>query len=153
METKKTTAGIKKYPFEIEGCPEMPAYPTHTHGLTGIGMPEFLMDPCAFGPKGNAGVINRAYDYFSNPDNQDKLKAILSGRTVKLTGKDLRPESDGSDSNIYCFREVPPTFEAVNQAYLIDEGEDVSGMKFVQIYIEGDNFALMDEYYRGGVKW
>jgi hypothetical protein len=24
-------------------------------------------------------------------------------------------------------------------------------MRFIQIYVEGDDFALMDEYYRGGV--
>jgi hypothetical protein len=154
MKTKNNKRGIKEYPYEIEGCPDLPAYPTHTHGLTEIGFPEFLINPTAFGPVGNARVINRAYDFFIKPENEENLKEILNGKTIKLTGKELRPESDGSDPNIYCFREVPPTFEAVNQAYLIEElGTDVSGMRFIQIYVEGDDFALLDEYYKGGVKW
>jgi hypothetical protein len=50
--------------------------------------------------------------------------------------------------------EVPPTFEALNQAYLIEEcGTDISGMRFVQIWVDGDDFALTNDYYRGGVKW
>jgi len=26
-------------------------------------------------------------------------------------------------------------------------------MWFVQIYVEGDDFALTDDYYKGGIKW
>jgi hypothetical protein len=143
-----------KFPYIIHACPEPPGFPTHTHGLTKVGMPEFLIDPLAFGPKENAGLINRAYEYFIKPQNANTLQAIWGGKTLKLTRKDLCPKSDTSDPLIYCFREVPPTFEAVNQAYLIKEcGTDVSGMRFVQVYVDGDDFALTDDYYRGGVKW
>lgn len=143
-----------KYPHVIHSCPKLPGYPPHTHGLTKVGLPEFLIDPLAFGPKGNAGVINRAYDFFVKPENKPKLAALLSGQTIKLTGKDLRPESDGPDPLIYCFREVPPTFEAVNQAYETKKyGLQIPGMRFVQIWIEGDDFALEDTYFEGGVKF
>jgi len=27
------------------------------------------------------------------------------------------------------------------------------GMRFIQIYFEGDDFALTDEYYRGGIEF
>ena len=40
-------------------------------------------------------MINRAYDFFSKPENEEKLQSILKGNTVKLSGTDLRPESDG----------------------------------------------------------
>jgi len=142
------------YPFGIHACTEYPAIPTHTHGLTEVGWPEFIIDPLAFGPKGNAGLINRAYDFFSKPENSEKLKAILKGETVKLTGLELRPDTGAEDPNTYCFREVPPDFEAVRLAYLVEEmGTDLTGMRFVQIFVQGDDFALVDAYYRGGVKW
>ena len=143
-----------KYPHFIHACPDLPGYPTHTHGLTQVGLPEFLIDPLAFGPKGNVGVINRAYDFFVMPKNKPQLEALLSGQTIKLTGKDLRPESDGSDPLIYCFRKVPSTFEAVNRAYETKKyGLETPGMRFIQIWVDGDDFALTDEYYRGGVKF
>jgi hypothetical protein len=42
----------------------------------------------------------------------------------------------------------------VKQAYVIESAEDVDpAMRFIQIYVEGDDFALTDEYYKGGIKW
>ncbi|MBM4305102.1 MAG: hypothetical protein FJ123_00045 [Deltaproteobacteria bacterium] len=143
-----------KYPHVIHYSADLVGFATHTHRLTEVGLPELFIDPLAFGPEGNAGVINRAYVFFVKPENKPKLEALLSGQIVKLTGKDLRPESDGSDPLIYCFREVPPTFKAVDQAYEIkNHGLEIPGMRFVQIWIEGDDFALLDSYYQGGVKF
>ena len=142
-----------RYPYIIHGCPSLPAYPTHTHGLTEVGMPEFIMDPLAFGLKGNMDCINVAYKFFKKQKNANKLKAILNGKTVKLSAKTLSPKSPGNEAHTYCFREVNPEFEAVKQAYLIPDAELTPGMRFIQIYIDGDDFALMDEYYQGGVRW
>ena len=141
-----------RYPFIIHGDPlkEQTAYPTHTHGLTVIGMPEFIMDPASFGAKGNGKRINSAYDFFKKQKNATKLKAILNGETIKLTGKQLSPKYMKNDPYVYCFREVRPEFEAVKISYF--EEEITEEMRFIQIYVEGDDFALTDEYYRGGVK-
>ena len=60
------------YPFIIHADPlwdEGFPYPTHTHGLSNIGLPEFIMDPLAFGGEGNAQRINSAYDYLTDPKN------------------------------------------------------------------------------------
>ncbi len=147
-----------KYPFLIHGRTGTPAFPTHTHGLTEIGWPEFFIDPFAFGPRGNAARINRAYDFFKRPDNLDALRSILEGKTVKVTGKDLGLQEDPvdlRDLHVYCFREASPTFEGVRRAYPTEEGIDLSqlGMRFVQIYVEEDeDFALNPDYYKGGVK-
>ena len=144
-----------KYPFIVEACEDIPAFPTHTHGLTEIGWPEFFIDSFAFGQQGNARRINHAYEYFKRPDNIDALRSILAGKTVKVTGKDLGLQEDPRDLHVYCFREAPYTFEAVKLAYPTEEGVDLSqlGMRFVQIYVEGDeDFALNDDYYKGGVK-
>jgi len=142
-----------RYPFIIHADPlkESTAYPTHTHGLTDVGMPEFIMDPLAFGGEGNAGRINAAYDFFRKKENKDKLKAILNGETLKVTGKQLSPKPNADDPYVYCFREVPPKFEAVKISY--HEKEITEDMRFIQVYIEGDDYVLKDDYYRGGVKW
>ena len=154
---KKKTSRIKngRYPFTIHADPlkESTAYPTHTHGLYNIGFPEFFMDPVAFGGKGNGGRINCSYDYFKKPRNRGKLKLILNGQTLKLTGPQLCRKHLRTDPYKYCFREVPPTFEAVKLAYGSDVAATYPGIKFVQIYVEGDNYVLLDDYYRGGVRW
>jgi len=59
------------YPYIIHADPlwdSEPLYPTHTHGLTEIGMPEFIMDPLAFGGDGNAGRINYSFDLVDGDD-------------------------------------------------------------------------------------
>ena len=138
-----------EFPFTIVADPllEDTAFPTHTHGLTEIGMPEFIMDPLSFGGEGNAGLINASYRYFKN--NPNDLQAILGGQVLKYP---INIIAQGwRDAPIYtiCFRLVPDTFEAVKLAYSAGVHP---GMKFIQIWIDGDDYALTDEYYRGGVK-
>jgi hypothetical protein len=140
-------------PFIIEASADMPAFPTHTHGLTELGWPEFLMDLLSLGADGTGSRINLSYDYFNKPENKSKLEAIKNGKTVKLTIKDLKPDAKPEDM-VYCYRRVSPEFEMVKLAYCIESPDDIDpAMWFVQIYIEGDDFALTDEYYKGGIKW
>ena len=144
------------YPYIIHADPlwdSEPLYPTHTHGLTEIGMPEFIIDPLAFGGEGNGKRINSAYRFFKKQKNAVKLKAILNGKTIKLTGKQLDPKYMKNDPYVYCFREVSPEFEAVKLAYGSDVATEYPGIKFIQIYVEGDDYVLMDDYYRGGERW
>jgi len=153
---KKTSRIITgRYPFIIHADPlkENTAYPTHTHDLYDIGFPEFFMDPVAFGGKGNGGRINCSYDYFKKPKNRAKLKSILKGQTLKLAGIQLCRKHLKNDPYTYCFREVPPEFEAIKLAYGSGIAEEYPGIKFVQIYVEGDDYVLLDDYYRGGVRW
>lgn len=142
-------------PYMIHACPlsdkDFP-YPTHTHGLYELGLPEFIMDPLAFGGEGNAQRINAAFDYFMNPVNAGQLDAVLSGQIIKLTGPQLNPRCPPDYPYVYCFRRVYADFEAVKQAY----GEGViflvPAMEFIQIWVDGDDYALTDKYYRGGEK-
>lgn len=151
---KNSRKNISRYPFIIHADPlkESTAYPTHTHGLADVGMPEFLMDPLAFGGDGNAGRINAAYDFFRKKENEDKFKAILNGEVVKVAGRQLCPKPNNTDPYVYCFREVTPEFEAVKEAYGAGIADYFPRMQFVQIWVDGDDYALTDEYYRGGVK-
>lgn len=143
-----------KLPFVIHATDKMPLLPTHTHGMTEIGYPEFLMDPLSFGPYGTGNRIISSYKYFNRPENKVKLEAIKSGETLKLTLRDIDPDKCGDDPYIYCFRRVYANFEMVRMAYIIEDQADVDPlMWFVQIYVEGDNFALTDDYYKGGIRW
>lgn len=140
-------------PFIIHASKGMPAFPTHTHGLTELGMPEFLMDHLAFGADGNGGRINASYDYFTKPENTGKLESIKNGKTIKLTDKDLKPDGKPGRS-VYCYRRVYPDFQMIKEAYDLDDPNQVSPTTwFVQIYVEGDDFALTDDYYKGGIKF
>ena len=144
------------YPHIIHADPpwdDEPPYPTHTHGLTEIGMPEFIIDPLAFGDQGNGKRINSAYRFFKKQKNAVKLKAILNGKTIKLTGEQLDLKYMKMDPYVYCFREVTVEFEAVKLAYGSGVTEAMPGIRFIQIYVEGDDYVLMDDYYRGGVRW
>ena len=143
-----------KFPFVIHATDKAPLYPTHTHGFTELGMPEFLMDPLSFGPKGTGNQIYVSYKYFEKSENRAKLESIQNGETLKLTKNDLAPEQKGHNPYVYCYRRVYPEFEMVRMAYVIESPEDIDpNMWFVQIYVEGDDFALTDDYYKGGIKW
>jgi hypothetical protein len=135
----------------VHGDPltEATAFPTHTHGLSGIGMPEFFMDPVAFGAEGNAARISAACRHMSQPENVHELEAVLNGEVIKIRGVDL--DRDAVDGHTYCFREVPHEFEGVKLAYSDEIG--IEDMRFVQIWVEGDDYALEDDYYKGGVRW
>ena len=142
-----------KLPYIIHGSPlnDPSPYPTHTHGLHKIGWPEFIFDPLAFGAEQNSARINAAYMYFKKPKNRKKLQAILDGKTVELTFKEMQPKAKGEEPYVYCFREVSPEFEAVKMAYGSDVKEIEPGMRFIQIWVKGDDYVLTDEYYRGGI--
>ena len=137
--------------FIIHGANAKPLFPTHTHRLTELGMPEFIFDPLAFGAQGNAARIIDVYKYLSKPENADQLDDLRDGITVRLTANDLVPEFTGEHSYAYCLRKVPPDFEGVKLAYYPDE--IYPDTWFVQLYTEGDNYVLTDEYFRHGVSW
>jgi len=151
----------KELPFIIHASADMPAFPTHTHGLTELGIPEFLIDHLCIGAKGNGACINLSYKYFIKPENADKLDAIKNGQVIRLTFTDLKPEAKTKDlldpDRVYCYHRVYPEFEMVKQAYNIDDQNNQSDADptawFVQIYVEGDDFALTDDYYKDGIKW
>lgn len=148
----------KKYPFTIH-VPEddIKGFPTHTHGITelGLGLPEFIMDPLAFGQVGNGQRINAVYDYLLEPGNEKLIEELKIGKNLKIPSEHLF--HDTKEEFTYCVRKVPPTFEAVKQAYVLESKKDIQNLStemwFAQIYVQGDDFALTDEYYKGGVKW
>jgi len=150
-EIKRLTIFNTGCGFVTHGANAKPLFPTHTHGLTDMGMPEFIFDPLAFGAKGNTRRIIDAYKYLSKEENADQLDDLKHDMEIKLIEKDLFPEFTDDHLYTYCFRKVSSEFEGVRLAYFPEEiNED---MWFIQIYVEGDDYVLTDEYYRGGIKW
>lgn len=139
---------MTKHPYMVEGTDYEPLLPTHTHGLTAVDFPEFIVDHRAFGLQGNGILINHAYEYLSRPQNKIMLEEIKNGKTVKLTEQELWPDNLAERNYVYCLRKVEPTFEAVKMSY---PGYLPPCMWFVQIYIEGDDFVLTDDYYLQGM--
>jgi len=142
------------FPFEthMSSMEDSFQFPTHTHGLHETGMPELFIDPLSMGPINNAQRIGFTYDYFINPQNKDKLEAVLNGEIVEVKANELNPNAK-DDTDVYCFREVSSEFEAVKMVYDNDETEIDPDMRFIQIWVKGDDYVLRDEYYRGGVMW
>ena len=140
----------EELPFSIHADPllEKIAYPTHTHFLTDIGWPEFFIDPFSFGGVGNASRINNSYLYFQNHMNE--FQAILSGEIIKIPVNIIEPKWRNAPIYTLCYREASAKFEGVKLAY--PEGIE-PGMRFIQIWVDGDDYVLTDEYYRGGVRW
>ncbi len=138
------------YPYIIHCClpSEQGLFPTHTHGLKKIDWPEFIIDPLCFGPNGNGLAINYSFDFFRKPINKHKLEEILNGDIVRL-GYDLI--FVGSDSpGMLCYRLVSNSFAAVQMAYETDSTFNLENDRVVQIWVDGDDFALTDEYYISG---
>ena len=155
MKESKFKLKYGKYPFivHIDPLQEGTAYPTHSYGLNDKGWPEFMIDPLAFGPEGNGSHINAAYDYFKKSRRKKILHKILKGVTVEVPINKLHKKWDEPPYYTICFRLVPNTFEAVKQAYdPNNEGVDPD-LVVVQIYVKGDDYALEDGYYEGGVTW
>lgn len=139
-------------PFDVyvSSIEDRVQFPTHSRGLYEIGLPEFFIDPLCLGAVLNAQRIAAAYEYFVKSENKGKLEAILNGDIIELKSKELHPETK-KETYVYCFREVAPDFEAVKMAYEIDETGTEPGRRYVQIWIKGDDYALNNEYYKGGI--
>jgi hypothetical protein len=157
FKMKRTTFLTQgNYPYMIHAWPskgEFSSYPTHTHGLYDLGLPEFIIDPYAFGGEGNASIIKCAVDYFIDPQNAGQLTAVLDGQIIKLTGEQLSLKYMRGNHYVYCFRKVTAEFEAVKLAYDSSYLYLIPPMEWVQIWVDGEDHVLTDEYYQGGVKW
>ncbi len=129
-------------PFIVHNClPTAGSFPSHTHGLTAFGEPEFFVNMRCFGPvhipgfMSNGVALNIIYQELEK--NPDLKSRVLDGETVEINPFD----------RILCLREVDASFAAVQIAY---DGFEFEGMKFIQLYVKGDDFALTDEYYLAG---
>lgn len=122
-------------------------FPVHTHGLHEVGMPEMIVDPVMFEPEGIGFLINKSYKYLKK--NKLILRNILNGNVVKINGYKI--DKHFNDDCVFCYREVPQTFSGVTEAYVEASAPTSPDEKFIQIWYDGDDYVLEDEYFKGGV--
>lgn len=121
----------------IHGDPQN-IYPTHTHGLHKINLPEVFINSSAFGPNDNANAINEIVIYLIlNPEEYCK---VFKGEYIEIQLFNPK-ESD----LIFCLRRVNPYFSGVKLAYPEIYDEPIKG--FRQLYIKGDIHVLKHEYF------
>lgn len=120
-------------------------FPTHTHGLTKVGFPEMFIDPLAFGEHGNTNLIKTIYSTLKLEDKK-YLDSLLHGEILMF---------QHPDKGRICVREVSKNFEGVKCAYKhdLDDNEILENSKFLQIWVDGDDYVLIDSYYINGVNW
>jgi hypothetical protein len=118
-------------------------FPTHTHGLNIVNLPEMFINHKAFGSVDNCATINEIFVYLML--NSSEFNKVIEGTSIEVQ---LWPkESD----LIMCVRKVLPSFSGVSAAYSQEEiTGDVKG--FRQIYVKDDDHVLTSEYFNDIIK-
>lgn len=112
------------------------AYPTHTHGLASVGMPELFINANAFGPVDNAKIINVIVAMIATYDKL--LGKIQAKEELELT---IAPLGDFR----FMIRSVPNHHLGVMSAYPTEEQR--LGIEFAQLYVKGDDHVLEEDYF------
>ena len=130
----------RNMPFQIHGDINMAskeAYPTHTHGLVTVDLPDIFINASAFGPVDNAKMINIVASGLILDKNhyaEFLEKSILELKTGVY-----------EDDIIMCLRKVENNFLGVTRAYNNDEP---SIFGYAQLYVQGDSHVLVDDFYK-----
>jgi len=130
----------------LNGCPlsihVSPAdassvYPTHSHGLNYIGLPELVIAATEYGPEFNSNRLLAIYASLANPQNEAKLSILVNGATIEFTTRDLLPDKEVPDevNYLYMMKKVPATADIVVEAYgeLVDSGIEYAHTWVVQV--------------------
>lgn len=131
----------KNMPFKIHGDinpKPLFGYPTHTHGLEKIGLPEIFINNVAFGATVNAIMINIiAAALIINKNLQKKFmeETIITMKTGFF---------DPKEDITFSLRKVEPTFNAVKKAY---NDNYIPKHGYAQLWVDGDDHVLDDDYY------
>jgi hypothetical protein len=139
-ESKKT----EERPFIIHHSFDLPLRPTHTHGLTEVGLPEFIMANEPIGADGITSMMNLTYDDFISQESDGKLDRIRNGERLQCKMGHTNP--DGQDVIfILCFCRIDPESEIVKRAYEIEDPKDLDPkMWIIKIYVEDIHLTPTD---------
>jgi hypothetical protein len=131
----KITSKKKELTHIIHGCPHS-SYPTHTHGLEKIGLPELFINGKAFGTLNNASCLNLTVEYLNLYDSE--REKIINKKYIEI--------KIFEDVNyIMCLRAVNNKFKGVTTAYYDEDLSCKTG--FYQLYVKGDFHVLNDRYF------
>ncbi len=129
-------------PHIVHGNPNN-EFPTHSHGLEKVKMPEMFINALAYGHVENAKVINLIFGYFwLNPYALEELK---EKGEIEVDRDYTIADTKGASLMV---RIVPNNFGGVIAAYHDKDLECKTG--FAQIYVRGDLHVLRDSYYFPG---
>jgi len=132
----------RNLPYMIHGDTnknQLNAYPTHTHGLNTVNLPEMFINAAAFGPKDNSRIINMvAIALILNKEyyNEFMEKTFIEMKTGMFSKE---------DDMIICLRKVEPNFLGVVKCEYGNINKSLTG--FAQIWVKGDNHVLVDDYF------
>lgn len=125
-----------KIPHIIHGN-EHHQFPTHTHGLCKVGLPELFINSNAFGVFDNSMAINELYLYLLYYPSEFEMVKGRKEVEIKLWGQ--------SEMSL-IIRPVSNDFAGVTIAYNETDIKE-SNNGFSQIYVKGDTHVLSDEYF------
>ena len=127
-----------KIPHIIHGCP-CDSYPTHTHGLEDVTLPEMFINGKAFGTKVNANIINNIFDRLKNR----AIEFVRVG-SLKIGDDPLEFKLWKESDMVICIRIVDKDFAGVKTAY---HDNNVCKTGYAQIFVKGDDHVLTDKYF------
>lgn len=113
---------------------QLRSFPTHTHGLNGITLPEIFINATCFGPMNNARVINFVVATIASDD--DLISKIHAKEEIEI-------ELD--ETMTLVLRPVSNTHMGVLAAYPPEEQR--KELDFAQLYVKGDDHVLDETYF------
>ena len=114
------------------------AYPTHTHGLDTVKLPELFINAQAFGPQVNGLTINEIVHFLLTHEKEYK-EVQERKETVKI-------KLWGEDELVLCIRPVDVSFKGVVAAYSSEEQR--KDLVVSQLYVDGDDHVLEEKYFQ-----
>jgi len=129
----------KEMPFIIHGNP-FHKFPTHTHGLCMVGLPEIFIHSRAFGLENNefmnnGDIINMAFIFLCQNNSE----------WDKVAQRELIDIPLGKDGFTLCLRPVDISFAGVTTSYSVSDRDCPTG--FSQLYVKGEEHPLDDKYF------
>lgn len=114
------------------------SFPTHTHGLDEVDLPELFINAQAFGVEDNAKVINDVVFFLLQ--NEKEYEEVQERKVT------VEVQLWGEDELTLCIRPVDLTFGGVLSAY--SSVEQRKDLIVSQLYVKGDDFVLDSKYYQ-----
>jgi hypothetical protein len=118
------------------------AFPTHTHGLNTLDLPEIFINASCFGPIQNANAINVAVATVANDDAL--IEKVRNKEEILIMELEAMSPEGEKESLELMLRPVSNTHLGVLSAY---SEEDAKEGAFAQLYIKTDIDVLDEGYF------
>lgn len=146
MPHDKTFNNKNKLPFVIHACTinddnsaceeyrdANEPFPTHTHGLHDMGLPEFFVHGRLFGPHGNGALVNMAYEILFE-DETLRGEMLSNVRDSAHQGVHITTINTGHGTTHIMARIVSQLHSGVLAAYVTDVNPLA---EYIQLFVAG----------------